>query len=67
MKINKKLTIKAPRMEWKATRFSHEVKKQKGTQREHSFKIGGHKGDIRILKGDVKGTYLKKRGRKGDI
>jgi len=43
------------------------VKKQRGTQRGHGFKIGRHKGDIGILKGDVKGTYTKKRGLKGDI
>jgi len=39
----------------------------RGTQRGHYFKTEGHKGDIGILKGDVKGTYAKKGGRKGDI
>ncbi len=34
-----------------------------GTQRGHGSKTGGHKGDIRILKGDVH----QKKGRKGDI
>jgi len=43
------------------------MKKHRGTQRGHGSKIGGHEGDIGILKGDVKGTYTKKRGRKGDI
>lgn len=63
MKVNKKLTRKAPIMEWKVTRSSHEVKKSMGTQRGHGSKTGGHKGDIRILKGDVH----QKKGRKGDI
>jgi hypothetical protein len=45
----------------------YEMKKHRGTQRGHGSKTGGHKGDIGILKGDVKGTYTKKRGLKGDI
>ena len=39
----------------------------RGTQKGHCFKTRGHKRDIEILKGDLKGTYAKKRGRKGDI
>jgi len=41
------------------------VKKHRGTQRGHGSKTGGHKGDIGILKGDVKGTYTKKGDAKG--
>lgn len=36
-----------------------------GTQRGHGSKTGGHKGDIRILKRDVKETYTKKGDAKG--
>jgi len=43
------------------------MKKHWGTQRGRGFKTEGHKGDIRVLKGGVKGTYTKKRGLKGDI
>lgn len=65
IKINKKLTRKAPTMECKVTRSSYEVKKSIGTQRGHGSNTWGHKGDIRILKGDVKGTYIKKGDVKG--
>jgi len=43
------------------------MKKHRGTRRGRGLKTGRHKGDIRVLKGDAKGTHTKKRGLKGDI